>query len=261
MQEKHSFLAQLNGWPLFCCELEWCNSTNDEALNLLNTYPAVAVWTTDQRSGRGSRGRSWTSPKNTSLAFSLAFNQKVAPPPNQWLYPLFAGVIWYESLQKTGITSGLSLKWPNDLHLNGRKLAGILCESRWRKKNVHTVLGIGTNINKHQKLQSLEKGYAYLLEDLGSVTIAELVSNAIHSFNQGFETYANQDYLRHTWLQRAWIHPATPVLVQAEHQNFSGYFEGLTPEGSLVIRTHSGAMRQISPTCTDFHLQTIDPGA
>lgn len=247
--------------PIHILALNQASSTNDVALAALEDYPAVLAWTLHQHGGRGSRGRAWSNPPQCGLAFSLAFRGDVAPPPNEWCYPLFAGLVWYDTLSELGIAPGLSLKWPNDIFWDGRKLAGILCESRWLRKRVHTVIGIGTNLKPHAALDQLPAGYATLAECQPNLPAAKLVETALQCFEQGFTSYRDQAFLRQTWLDKAWVQPGQPVRVQAEKQRFDGFFQGLSDDGALAIRSQMGHTVYIQPTCMDFSLEPLDPTA
>lgn len=102
----------------------------------------VAV-TKNQTNGKGSRGRDWENFSGKLLAFSIAHHS----PKRAHLsvLPLVVGVTLLKALSELNI-SGLSLKWPNDLLLNGKKIAGILCESSLMEGNDFLVCGIGLNL-------------------------------------------------------------------------------------------------------------------
>jgi BirA family biotin operon repressor/biotin-[acetyl-CoA-carboxylase] ligase len=95
-----------------------------------------------QFSGRGRRGRSWASSVG-----GLYFTAVLGPSSRPGLIPLMAGVAVAESIRRlTGL--GAELKWPNDILMGRRKVAGVLAETVWRgDEALHTLLGIGLNIN------------------------------------------------------------------------------------------------------------------
>lgn len=120
----------------------------------------VAV-TEDQSDGKGSKGRSWAFPPGKALALSILH----LSPPRPYLstLPLIAGLSAVQALRRLDIDR-LSLKWPNDLLLNGKKIAGILCESSLSPKQDFIICGIG--INRMQTKQELLKN---LLPYAGSI--------------------------------------------------------------------------------------------
>ncbi|MEK7738086.1 MAG: biotin--[acetyl-CoA-carboxylase] ligase, partial [Pseudomonadota bacterium] len=104
-----------------------CDSTNSRLLSLAETGAAAGsvLATERQTGGRGRRGRSWLSASGDSLTFSLLWRFQ----PNRSLsgLSLAVGVAVARALEALGVR-GITLKWPNDVLLNGRKLAGVLIE-------------------------------------------------------------------------------------------------------------------------------------
>jgi BirA family biotin operon repressor/biotin-[acetyl-CoA-carboxylase] ligase len=90
----------------------------------------------EQRAGRGRQGRTWSAPPGRALLSSLVLRD----PPR--LLPLLAGVAVAEVAERAGVTA--RVKWPNDVLVDGRKLAGILVEGRPQER--WAVLGIGLNV-------------------------------------------------------------------------------------------------------------------
>jgi BirA family biotin operon repressor/biotin-[acetyl-CoA-carboxylase] ligase len=111
------------------------DSTNDRARALASTGAPHGTLVTagEQTAGRGRQGRTWSAPAGTALLMSLVLRD--APP----LVPLAAGVAVAEVAG-----DGAQLKWPNDVLIGGRKVAGILVEAR--PAEGWSVLGIGVNV-------------------------------------------------------------------------------------------------------------------
>jgi BirA family biotin operon repressor/biotin-[acetyl-CoA-carboxylase] ligase len=110
-------------------------STNDRARDLASAGAphGTLVTASAQSAGRGRQGRSWSAPPGTALLMSLVLRE---PPP---LLPLVAAVAVAEVCG-----DGAQIKWPNDVLLEGRKVAGILAEGR--PQEGWAVLGIGLNV-------------------------------------------------------------------------------------------------------------------
>ena len=115
--------------------IESTGSTNADLVKAVaaspEQWPHLSVMlTTDQREGRGRLDRTWTSPPGTGLAVSVLVRVPNLPVPSRAWIPLIAGAALtravIEQVRGTGHTAGL--KWPNDVLLDGGKLAGILAE-------------------------------------------------------------------------------------------------------------------------------------
>ena len=118
-------------------ELHSVGSTNTVALD--SGRPGLLVVASEQTAGRGRKGRTWFSPAGTNLYMTLTVDT------NDPRLPLVAGVAVREALSVLMVKSALlEVKWPNDLIVHGRKLCGILCESR----GGITAVGIGVNVNQ-----------------------------------------------------------------------------------------------------------------
>jgi BirA family biotin operon repressor/biotin-[acetyl-CoA-carboxylase] ligase len=136
-------------------------STNDRALAWLASPtgpPDGTLITADaQTAGRGRLGRVWSSPAGRDLYASVVLRCDRAPSGFGAL-SLAVGVGLREGLLRglAGIDGlpAVGLKWPNDLLLGERKLAGILCESRWRGGEVDVVVGFGINV--HRRLDEFD---------------------------------------------------------------------------------------------------------
>ncbi len=123
-------------------------STNDRALQWLQQgAPHGAVVTADaQHAGRGRRGRTWITAEGTSLFVSVVLRPgPISPPERFGALGLAVAVGLREGLPP--LRSPVMLKWPNDLHVEGHKLGGILCEARWVGTAPEVVVGFGINVD------------------------------------------------------------------------------------------------------------------
>jgi BirA family transcriptional regulator, biotin operon repressor / biotin---[acetyl-CoA-carboxylase] ligase len=132
--------------------LQTTGSTNDVALAwaLRGAPEGATVVAEHQTAGRGRRGRSWTSPAGTNLLFSVVLRPD-GPSAGLGLLATAAGLATSEGIESlVGLRCGL--KWPNDVTIEGRKVAGILVETRV-SSSVATVavVGIGINVGWHPK--------------------------------------------------------------------------------------------------------------
>jgi BirA family biotin operon repressor/biotin-[acetyl-CoA-carboxylase] ligase len=116
-------------------------STNDRAreLAVAGAPHGTLVTAGEQTAGRGRQGRSWTAPAGSALLASLVLREAPA------LLPLAAAVAVAEVIESAPPPGrGAAIKWPNDVLVDGRKVAGILAEGRPQER--WAVLGIGVNV-------------------------------------------------------------------------------------------------------------------
>ena len=106
--------------------LPQCGSTNRYAKEQIEAFgPVAAVYTTDQTDGRGRRGRQWVNAAGQALYYTAILKVPMVQPET---LPLFASLAVREQLRlRYGVDC--AIKWPNDLLLGGKKIAGILCEA------------------------------------------------------------------------------------------------------------------------------------
>jgi BirA family transcriptional regulator, biotin operon repressor / biotin---[acetyl-CoA-carboxylase] ligase len=106
----------------------------------------VVVVAGEQTHGRGQRGRTWLAPAGTSLLMTIIARPRCRPDELQLIPELVGAHVATVIAEKTGMHC--TVKPPNDVLVNGRKLAGILCQSSIEAGNVrHVLVGIGINVN------------------------------------------------------------------------------------------------------------------
>jgi BirA family biotin operon repressor/biotin-[acetyl-CoA-carboxylase] ligase len=124
-------------------------STNDEALAWAATdaQDLSLVVANEQTTGRGRLDRPWFTPPSTALAFSLILRPTAEEKPHLSRMVGLAALALANSFGMLGLAP--EIKWPNDILLNGRKVAGILIELVWSGEDVECiVIGIGINVAK-----------------------------------------------------------------------------------------------------------------
>lgn len=122
-------------------------STNVQAFELAQegALHGEVVIAESQTAGKGRRGRAWISPAGKNLSMSVILRPEI-PPTRAPELTLVAAVALAETLTEAGAVA--QIKWPNDVQLDGRKVAGILTELSADTERVHfIVLGIGVNLN------------------------------------------------------------------------------------------------------------------
>jgi BirA family biotin operon repressor/biotin-[acetyl-CoA-carboxylase] ligase len=124
--------------------LTTATSTNAEIKNFLDDGDFVALITDHQTQGRGRLDRTWVTKPGESIALSLAFpwSSEAQERSGSWI-PLLVGATLVRVLHRHGLGEA-SLKWPNDVVVGQKKLAGILCE--WVPEG-YVIVGVGLNVD------------------------------------------------------------------------------------------------------------------
>jgi len=130
---------------------ESLGSTNVEALRLLGegVEPPFLILSERQVAGRGRRGRVWQSPFGENIYLTLAIRIQKGASQLEGL-SLTIGLAVMQALRATGVRNA-GLKWPNDILVQGKKIAGILLEITGDPADIcHVVVGVGINVNMEQ---------------------------------------------------------------------------------------------------------------
>ena len=167
------------GAPLL--ELDAVPSTNDIARDraLAGAAEGLVVVARRQTSGRGRRGRHWESAEGKGLYLSVLLRPGWPATEATWLGALAALSAW-DAVRGLGVDRA-SIKWPNDVMVDGRKLAGVLVEPRIAAGRVEfAVLGIGLNVAQEAADWPDElRGTAVSLRELGAVATVGDVRGAV----------------------------------------------------------------------------------
>ena len=126
------------------------NSTNNylkELLQTQNVDEGTVVWADFQSAGKGQRGNGWESEAGKNILFSIVLFPGFIKAGEQFILSQIVSLAVANCLQE--YTEGISIKWPNDIYWNDKKICGILLENTILEDNIgHSVAGIGININQ-----------------------------------------------------------------------------------------------------------------
>lgn len=216
--------------------LDGCGSTNDEAWRRVTDPAARAVAADHQTAGRGRRGRRWHSPPGCGLYLSWIarprFDQSLGPA-----LPLMAAAAVAEAVVALGAPSP-TLKWPNDVLLDGRKLAGILCEARGTPAAWTAVVGIGLNVRRPPDGWPPDVPGIALDERVRGLSspraLVEPLVGRLEYWLSAVERSGLAPVLE------AWHRHAPPAGARMRQGGVEGAFAGLAPDGALRLRTAEG---------------------
>jgi BirA family biotin operon repressor/biotin-[acetyl-CoA-carboxylase] ligase len=216
------------------------DSTNSLALTRARAGERGPLWVVTglQTGGRGRRGREWTGAQG-NYAGSLLTTLDVAPAVAATL-GFVAGLALDEAIRLCAPGADVALKWPNDVLLDGGKLAGILLEAERAAGGLAVVVGIGVN------LASAPQGLPYpatCLAARGFIVHPErmllALSDAWISFERLWNGGRGMPQIRELWLAKA-AGRGAEVSVSVGDRVVEGIFETLDDSGRLILRRADG---------------------
>lgn len=213
-------------------------STNLDAIALAeNGSPSgTVVMADEQTSGTGRRGRLWSSPKG-NLYFSVVIRKHLTIPAISFVGALAAGVTIEEVLAQHGIkTAQLRYKWPNDVLLDGKKISGILLNSKLQGETPEWIVcGIGINILSHPEYATSLSNYIPNLEL--SLSNVQMLHNTLENLAKLIDVLSSSgfDALRKLWLKKAYKLNTDVNVVTSSNSEHKGKFIDIDMDGSIVL--------------------------
>lgn len=237
---SESIQHHLNGVPVHTCAV--IDSTNQYVMAQLERWQkGECLLAETQTAGRGRRGRQWHSPFGSQFIMSMYWRLDEGPTAAMGL-SLAIGVAVVQALESAGYRD-LSLKWPNDIYMARRKLAGILVEMSAAVGGIcHLVIGVGVNLNLPDAVISqLDQPCAHLAEqpvvverNQLSATIIQRLRDALTLFErQGLSAFLTE------W-NRLDIFMQQPVKVLLGNQVIHGLYCGIDGQGNMLLQDHEG---------------------
>jgi BirA family biotin operon repressor/biotin-[acetyl-CoA-carboxylase] ligase len=229
--------------------LETAPSTNEVAFQLAaeGAGHGEVVIAEQQTRGKGRRGRTWASPPRVNLYCSAILRPEL-PPQRAPELTLTAAVALAETLRDSRVEA--FIKWPNDVQVGGKKIAGILTELSADPDQVHfVVLGVGVNLNC--RVEDLGPDVALtatsLMEARGEKVPRALFTAALFGrLEQRLDQHAREGFAP---IQKAWRLLSSTlgqeVLVRTDGAELRGVAEDIDDAGALLVRTPRGAVERV----------------
>lgn len=227
--------------------LDRIDSTNEEALRRARAGAAegTLVWAREQTGGRGRRGRAWSSPPGNLYASLLL--RPAVPPAQAAQLGFVAAAAMAETLHALlPLERRLRCKWPNDLLVDGAKVAGILPEAEAAGRNVEAlVLGMGINLASHPS----DTPYpATSLQAAGAcVSLEALLESLAGRLLLWYRRWQEEGFgpIRARWLDFA-AGLGQPIEIRLEAGTLRGRFAALDTSGALDLELADGGHRLVT---------------
>ncbi|PIQ88911.1 MAG: biotin--[acetyl-CoA-carboxylase] ligase [Candidatus Omnitrophica bacterium CG11_big_fil_rev_8_21_14_0_20_42_13] len=241
---SHNLKTKIVGKNIFYYET--VTSTMDMAFDLgFNAAPeGTVIFAEHQTNGRGRLGRSWLSPKGKGLYMSLLLRPKFLPQEAPKL-TLMAAVSIVEAIKaQTGISA--FIKWPNDILIENKKVAGILTEIDSEPDRIKFVnIGIGVNINSIRSLLP-DAATSLSAESKKSVCRLELTKDILRFIEKNYLILINDgfDSIREKWKASSSI-LGRRIKLNYQNREVSGEAQDIDMDGALLLRRDSGFIERV----------------
>lgn len=224
------------GRPLI--RLDSVESTQNVAFRLaeLGAAEGTTILARYQSGGRGRAGRAWTVPPGEALLLSILLRPRILPDRLAPLSILVGDAIAATLREKLGLRP--AVKWPNDVLINGRKVSGILIQTR--ENGQVAVVGIGINV--HSDRDSLPPGATSIAAELGTRVNQEDLFRAmlfrIETRYRALQEGAIDPYIAQV-NDALWLRDEH-VTIEDATRTLSGVVRGVAPDGALLLDTVDG---------------------
>jgi len=211
-------------------------STNAVVVGAATQPEGLVVVAEHQSAGRGRLDRIWVSPPRAGLTFSVLLRP---PAGAQWSWlPLLVGLAVAEATEEiSGITVGL--KWPNDLLVDGHKLAGILVE----RHGPAAVVGVGLNVTTTRDELPGPEATSLLLADAAVTDRESLLRAVLRSMQRRYLAWgagADNDELATAYADRCTTIGSEVTVTLPDGSPLVGRATGIDPTGCLLVRADDG---------------------
>ena len=225
--------------------LKETGSTNAKAMDLLangSLEPPFVVRAGFQSSGKGMGGNTWQSEPGKNLLFTLCIHPKNLHPENIFLVSKTVSLALAVFLRQY-VKADISIKWPNDLLVNEKKIAGMLIQNELGTSGVyHSFIGLGININ-----QTVFPGNILGPTSLKSIAqkdfdLDNLFANLLQEIMEWWVLLEQQaySYINNRYLENLYLFGKDHVFKDEQGNSLRGRISGISHEGLLEVMTENG---------------------
>jgi len=223
-------------------------STNDLALAWATEgAPDLSiVFADEQTSGRGRRGRKWQTPAGAALAVSIILRPETREHNTAPLFTGLGALALCSALEKAGLKP--QIKWPNDVLINGRKVAGILAEAVWTGEAIDSIIvGVGVNVFASSVPPADEVLFAAtsIEAEGGTTDRPQLLHDVLAALLALRPEVGTQEFIA-AWDAALAFHGETVRVWRDEGESLTGTVAGLEGDGSLTLTLSDGSTESVN---------------
>jgi BirA family biotin operon repressor/biotin-[acetyl-CoA-carboxylase] ligase len=238
--------------------LKSTSSTNADAFRLAEDGAAegTVVLADSQSGGKGRRGRVWSSPAEVNLYCSVVLRPPIMPYEAPQLTFLSAVAVARAIELTTSLTP--EIKWPNDLLISGKKVAGLLNEMSAETDGINfVILGIGVNLNMSAVQFPADLRHpatSVFLESGVKVDRCRFTSTMLNELDRLYNEFLSHGFgpIREEWQQRCNANGRQVIVSDSGTECTGGRFIGIDSDGAMLLRTEEDKLHRI--TCGDVRV-------
>ncbi len=230
------------------------DSTNNFAANLVgetNTPEGTVIMAQHQSQGRGQRGSNWESVAGQNLTFSIVLHPKTLPVEEQFVISRFIALAICEALEDlTGLKA--QIKWPNDILIHERKVAGVLIENMLNGKFVGcSIVGIGVNVNQTD-FSALPKASSLKVESGNAFDTEKVFQELLSSVDYYYQVWQRKQVQRieSAYLERLFRFNQTAAF-NIDGETRQATLVGVKQNGRLQLKIETGQV-------LDFDIKEVE---
>ncbi|WP_416149740.1 biotin--[acetyl-CoA-carboxylase] ligase [Salipaludibacillus sp. HK11] len=247
---EHNLISRIKGNGLFHKVVYYpsVSSTQTIANQLVNEGDSegIVVVADEQTDGKGRLGRPWQSQKQSGISMSLVLKPDIDFRQAPQLTLVSAVAVTRALRERTGLS--IDIKWPNDLLVNGKKLAGILTEMQVDPDRIQSVIiGIGINVNHDNFPDELTSIATSLKVESGEeFDRADLIGEILREFSWLYETYLSKgfSFIKPLWEAHS-LSIGKVITARRARDSVEGEVIGINDEGVLLLKDNQGETHHI----------------
>ena len=192
-----------------------------------------------QRAGRGRQGRAWLSERGAALLMSILFREN-SSQSRPWRFTSLAALSVVEAIRPLLALGNVGIKWPNDVMLDDRKVAGILAETHWDGRELQAIVGVGLNVSASPEMP----GVTTLARNTdGPIDRGDVLLRIVGRL----EYWLGQpdDTLHHAWQTHLWGRGQQLRLLDLDREE-DVVVLGVDADGSLEVQRADGTRLRTS---------------
>lgn len=231
-------------------QLPSCDSTSNYIAKAINDGVleyGLTVLTFSQTNGRGQRGNDWHCGEEKNIALSFYLNSQGLKFPNLFYLNKICSLAVVDFVKKQVPDADVKIKWPNDVLVNERKIAGILVESTFQGSKANYVCGIGLNINEKEFPEALASDSISLCQLLGKEMDLETATNEFLSEINYFHRLlqmGNTSKIDSLYSEML-LGNGVEREFDKDGRRFTAWVNGISPQGLLQLRAYDNTEMEL----------------